>query len=112
MKLNPSQVELDYEAYRQKNGSRALRSVLFSGKSFVVKQDVPEKVVLIGVEDYAETEVSLADFERNAIWYMLDEIALYAGTKEQQAATLASHNAVCEAMRICVYGTAKIPAVN
>lgn len=111
MKLNPSQVELDYEAYRRNNGSRALRSVLYLGKSFVVKQDTPEKVVLLGVDDHAEAEVSLADFERHSIWYMLDEMALYTGTKEQQAATLESHNAVCDARRICVYGATKVPAV-
>lgn len=111
MKLNPSQIDLDYEAYRLNNGSRALQTVLFSGKSFVVKQDMPEKVVLVGVEDHAELEVSVADFERNSIWFMLDEMALYFGTKEQQADTQASHNAVYEAMRLCVYGAAKTPLV-
>lgn len=110
MTRNPSQVELDVEAYRRTNGARALQTVLFSGKSFVVKRDAPEKVLLVSVDSHAEVEVPSADFERDSIVYALDEMGLHFGTKEQQAAVLAAHNAVHAAVEICLYGVAKRPA--
>ncbi len=110
MPLDTKQFELDCEQYRKSNGRRALQTVMSSGKTFVVKHDHPEKVVLLGVTDHEEQEVAPADFEQDFLWYLLDEQVLYAGSQEQQESALATMKAEFEAMRICVYGKAVLPS--
>ena len=91
-------------------GIRSLGTVIYLGKSFVMKQALSQKVVLVAVSGHTEVTLSIEDFERDTILYALDEMTLYLGSKEQQAVEMSPFIAENNARKICVYGGEKLPA--
>ena len=99
---------LDVENYIRQNGKRALQTFVsrLDGKSYVVKKDTPDEVVLSSIYAHgSELTVSPGQFETDFFMLIQDEAVFLFGTKKQQEIARELFEIEQMAVKRCVYGS-------